>query len=67
MKFTADTLAIIAPDPRRSSRTRARCRTILGKRQKRDVTPVGVWAIGGVSVVYFAAIILDALRLYSSR
>ena len=67
MNFTAETLPVVRPDPRRSNRTRARCRAVLEKRRKRVAPPVDVWALGAVGVAYFAAIILDALRLYSSR
>lgn len=67
MNFTAGTLPVLQPDPLRSSRTRARCRTSLEQRRKRTPPLVGVLALGGVGVVYLAAIILDVLRLYSSR
>ena len=67
MNFTDDTLPVLSPSPRRSARTRARCRAVLETRRKRAAPPVDLWALGGVGIVYFAAIILNALRLYSSR
>ena len=74
MNFSAETLPVLSPDPRRSARTRAQCRAQLERRRvDRDARPNGaeprldVWALGGVGAVYFAALVLDALRLYSSR
>ena len=67
MNFTATTLPVLSPNPRRSSHTRSRCRAVLEKRRQRAATLVGLWALGSVGATYFIATILDALRLYSSR
>ena len=74
MNFCAETLPPLLPDPRRSARTRAACRALLERRRaglsprrRRAARRLDVWALGGIGAAYFAALVLSALRLYSSR
>ena len=66
-------LMTLTPDPERAERLRARCRTQLGRSQRRAARRAGisgsVWhviapvVVGGFCVVYVALLVVMTLRL----
>jgi hypothetical protein len=66
MNISLESLPQLTPDARRSSRTLALCRARLEQRRRRPARVAGVVALGGIATAYLLAIVLNALRLYSS-
>jgi hypothetical protein len=70
-------LRVLDPNERRAGRTRARCHTLLAKHRSRmsrppnrDQAAPAIFAplvMGGFCIVYFAAIVLNAVRMMSLR
>lgn len=67
-------LPFLAPDPRRADRVRMRCRTQLGRGQRRRARTAVMTGfarrvlapavVGGFCVLYVAALVTMTLRLY---